>query len=229
MSDNAVKLRNEQMPAAPDNRNAFERVGDELMRGNAIIGDLLRFSKGDWLAGMNDEEIEDGRELVAVLPALVHGWVRWAASKPVEHIMGVLADGFVPPARSTLGYSDASGWEAGPSGKVRDPWQTTVYLPMVTLETDAVFTFTCNSDGGKRHAIGPLCKEYGARARQHPDELPIVKLGQDSYAHTDRSIGRVKYPVLPVTRWVKANKYTAAIANAAGQPVKLLEPQGGAQ
>jgi len=27
-----------------------------------------------------------------------------------------------------------------------------------------------------------------------------VKLHQDSYAHSDRSIGRVKYPELPIAR-----------------------------
>jgi hypothetical protein len=53
--------------------------------------------------------------------------------------------------------------------------------------------------------------------------LPIVKLHQDSYAHSDRSIGRVKYPELPIANWVKADKYVAAVADAAGRPLKLLE------
>ena len=63
----------------------------------------------------------------------------------------------------------------------------------------------------------------GSHIRQHPDELPVVKLQQDSYEHTDRSIGRVKYPELPVMRWVKAEKYLAAVAAVAGRPLKLLE------
>ena len=96
-------------------------------------------------------------------------------------------------------------------------------MPITSLDTETVFTFTTSSDGGKRHAIGPLSKEYGSHIRQHPDELPIVKLHQDSYLHSDRSIGRVKHPEMPIVRWVEADKYLAAVADVAGRPLKLLE------
>src|SRR5262249_19386905 len=145
-------------------------------------------------------------------------------NKPAEQIMGLLIEGFVPPARSTLGHDDQTLWEINAnSGKPRDPWQATIYMPMVSLNGEAVFTFSTGSDGGRRHAIGPLCREYGARIRQRPDEPPIVKLHQDSYAQSDRSIGRVKFPELPIVRWVKGDKYLAAIADVAGRPLKLLE------
>lgn len=136
--------------------------------------------------------------------------------------MGLVLEGFVPPARSTLGHDDQNTWEVS-NGKPRDPWQATIYMPMTSLDAANVFTFSTGSDGGRRHAIGPLCKEYGGRIRQHPDELPIVKLHQDSYLHSDRGIGRVKYPEFPVLRWVNAEKYVAAVADAAGRPLKLLE------
>jgi hypothetical protein len=220
---NAVKVQNQQVPAVPENRNVFECAGDALTQGSAIIGSMMKFSKGDWLAGPDGEEINDETELVAVVPGTVHGWVRWEDMRPAEQVMGLLIEGFVPPERSTLGHNDKSAWETDAAGKPRDPWQPTVYMPMVSIDGEAVFTFTTSSDGGRRHAIGPLCKEYGGHIRQHPDELPIVKLHQDSYAHSDRSIGRVKYPELPIIRWTKADKYLAAVANAAGRPLKLLE------
>jgi hypothetical protein len=207
------------------NRNVFECAGDAMTQGNVIVGGLLKFSKGDWLAGPDGEEIEGETELVAVVPGTIHGWVRWEDSKPTEQIMGAMIEGFVPPARSTLGYDDESKWEhsENANSEPRDPWQLTVYLPMVSLDGESVYTFSTGSDGGKRHAIGPLCRAYGGYVRQHPDELPVVKLDQDSYAHSDRSIGRVKYPELPIVRWVKADKYVAAVADAAGRPLKLLE------
>jgi hypothetical protein len=211
-----------QMPAVPEQRNVFERAGDEMDRGNAIIGVLLKFSKGDWLVGQDGNEIAH-EELVAVVPGMVHGWVRWEGNKPAEQIMGPLVESFVPPRRSTLGYDDQTLWELGANSKPRDPWQLTVYLPMCSLDATEVFTFATGSDGGKRHAIGPLCREYGAHIRQHPDELPVVRLDQDSYAHSDRSIGRVKYPTLPVLRWVAAADYVEALTAIAGRPVKLLE------
>lgn len=211
-----------QIPAAPVQKNVFERAGDEMDRGNVIVGTLLKFSKGDWLVGQDREEMARD-ELVAVVPGVVHGWVRWEDNKPAEQIMGPMVEGFAPPKRSTLGHDDESQWELGANGKPRDPWQVTVYLPMCSLDTTEVFTFATSSDGGKRHAIAPLCREYGTHIRAHPNELPVVKLDQDSYAHSDRSIGRVKYPTLPVLRWVAAKEYLGALANAAGRPVKLLE------
>ena len=211
-----------RFPTVPENRNVFETAGDAMTQGTAVIGDLLKFSKGDWLAGFDNEEMPNGTELVAVVPGIVHGQVRWEDNRPVEQIMGPMVEGFVPPARSTLGYDDKTKWEVS-GGKPRDPWSPTIYLPMVSIDATRVFTFSTNTDGGKRHAIGPLCKDYGSHVRQHPDELPIVRLDQGSYEHTDRSIGRVKYPEMPWVRWVKAEKYLAAISKAAGRPVKLLE------
>jgi hypothetical protein len=200
----------------------FETVGAAMTQSTAIIGSLLKFSKGDWLAGFESEEVPNGTELVAIVPGIVHGPQRWEDNRPVEQRMGPMIDGFVPPERSTLGYDDKSKWEVS-GGKPRDPWQVTIYLPMVTIDAATVYTFSTGTDGGRRHAIGPLCKDYGAHVRLHPDELPIIKLDQDSYEHTDRSIGRVKYPELPIMRWVKAEKYLAAVAKAAGRPTKLLE------
>lgn len=213
-----------KVPAVPGNRNVFECVGDALTQGSVIIGDLLKFSKGDWVAGRDSEKIADGTELVAVLPGMVDGWQRWEDNRPVEQIMGLLVEGFVPPERSTLShYNDKSAWAIDSKGDPRDPWQPTIYVPMTTIDATRVFTFTTSSDGGKRHAIGPLSKEYGSHIRQHPDELPIVKLHQDSYLHSDRSIGRVKHPEMPIVRWVEADKYLAAVADVAGRPLKLLE------
>jgi hypothetical protein len=224
MSKEVKVVQSEQVPTVPETRNVFECTGDAMTKSNGIIGSLLKFSKGDWLVGRDEEEIEDGTKFVAVVSAIVHGWVRWENNKPAEQIMGPLAEGFVPPARSTLGHNDESKWETDRSGgKPRDPWQMTIYLPMVSLDGESVYTFSTGTDGGKRYAIGPLCQEYGSHVRQHPDELPVVKLHQDSYAHSDRSIGRVKVPELPAVHWVKADKYVAALAAAAGQSLKLLE------
>jgi hypothetical protein len=213
-----------KLPTVPGSRNVFETAGDAMTQGGVIIGDLLKFTKGDWVAGRDNDIVANGTELVAVVNGTLQGLVRWEDNHPVEQVMGLLVEGYVPPERSTLGYNDKAKWEVdAKTGKPRDPWQPTVYMPMVTVNAEKVYTFTTSSDGGMRHAIGPLCKEYGGHIRQHPDELPVVKLAQDSYLHSDRTIGRVKYPEFPVARWVKAEKYLAAVAAVAGRSLKLLE------
>src|SRR6516162_5888258 len=114
-----------------------------MTQGGTIVGDLLKFSKGDWLAGRDDEKIADGTELVAILPGMVSGWQRWEDNRPVEQIMGLLIEGFVPPERSALSHNDKSTWaiDSG-NGKPRDPWQPTIYVPMVSVDATRVFTFT---------------------------------------------------------------------------------------
>jgi hypothetical protein len=187
-----------------------------------IVGALLKFSKGDYLVGPDGEDCQE-KELVAVISEMIHGWIRWEDNRPVEQVMGRVADGFVPPERSTLSHTDPSTWELDANGKRRDVWQRGAYLPMLTVDAQTVYTFTTSSDGGRRRAVGPLCGEYGQHIRQHPDELPIIGLEQDSYQHPDRSIGRVKYPLFPIKRWVKADKYIAALVAATGRSTRQIE------
>jgi hypothetical protein len=212
----------DKVPVVPG-KNPYE---DYAERSNTQmwLGALLKFTKGDYLVGRDGEECPE-TELVALMLGLLCGWIRWEDSFPAEHQMGLLMEGFVPPARATLGHHDEALWELDNTGKRRDPWQQGVYLPMVTVNGEVVYTFTTTSDGGRRRAIAPLCKEYGAHMREHPDELPVVGLGQDSYQHPDRSIGRVKYPLFPIKKWVKAEPYLAAVLTLTGKSLKLPPPK----
>ena len=192
-----------KVPVVPG-KNPYEDYAD---RSNTQmwLGALLKFNKGDYVVGRDGDECPE-TEMVALMLGLMCGWIRWEDNYPVEHRMGLLLEGYVPPARATLGYLDETQWEQQDSGKPRDPWQQTT------------------TDGGRRRAIGPLCAEYGKHMREHPDELPIIGLEQDSYMHPDRSIGRVKYPLFPVKKWVKADPYLAAVMTLTGKQLKLPLP-----
>jgi hypothetical protein len=142
-----VKIKTDQLPAVPT-KNPFEAYADGA-DSSTIIGALLKFSKGDWLVGRDGEECNE-KELVAVVTAMLHGWVRWADNRPAEQAMGLLAEGFVPPDRASLGHDDRSRWEVDGAGKPRDPWQLTVYMPMASLDGKSVYTFTTSSDADGR-------------------------------------------------------------------------------
>jgi hypothetical protein len=208
-----------KVPAMPG-KNPFEDYADRTDT-QMWLGALLKFTKGDYVVGRDGEECPE-KEMVALMLGLLCGWIRWQDNYPVEHVMGLLMEGYVPPARETLGHHDKTTWELGNQDKPRDPWQEGVYLPMISVNGEVVYTFTTTSDGGRRRAIAPLCREYGARIRQHPNELPIIGLEQDSYLHPDRTIGRVKYPLFPIKRWVKADPYLAAVMTLTGKSLKLL-------
>jgi hypothetical protein len=211
------KKKSAQVPATAG-KNVFEEFADRADRQMAV-GSLLKFVKGDFVVGRDEKCVE--KELVAIMPGLLHGWQRWEDSRPADHAMGLLIEGFVPPTRDVLGYRDETSWEIK-DGKPRDPWRLTIYLPMVTVNCESVLTFTTDSDGGRRRCMAPLSGEYGKHIRQHPDELPVIRLEQSSYQHPDRSRGRIKYPIFPVDRWVKAEPYSAAITAITGRSLPLL-------
>lgn len=199
-----VKKESENVELVPvSERNVFEQYGSQMSQSN-ITGQLLKFSKGDWLFGQDDEEMKAGTKLVANIPELMVGWIKWVDNKPVEQLMGRLADGFQPKRRSELGDNDDTTWEVDAQGKPRDPWQFTNYLlmkrPGKKAVDDELFTFTTSSRGGLG-ALGALCKTYGQEMRTKPDELPIVELDVNSYNHPNKDFGRIKVPVFNVVGW----------------------------
>src|SRR5262245_28199898 len=102
--------------------DAFAAYANAVAPRN-IIGTLLKFSKGDYLAGEEGAPVATGTVVTANVAELLVGWVRWAANKPTDHIMLRVADGKVVPKRADLGDLDQSKWEVDNHGEPRDPWQ----------------------------------------------------------------------------------------------------------
>jgi hypothetical protein len=169
-----------------------------------IIGSLLKFHQSfDWITGLDNDAVPLGTQLVAVMPALQVGFVKWVDNQPADQVMGAPAEGFRLPDRNTLGDNDETEWPADGKGEPRDPWQETAYLPMVDVKSKEVFTYSTGSWGG-RAAIGGLMKDYALRARQKPNDLPIVELGAGSKKSRDPTIGRYKIPTLKIVGWTDA-------------------------
>lgn len=184
--------------------NYFEDYGNRASN-RAIVGRLLKFSKGDWLAGEDAEEMERGYKLVAQMDTLSIGWIKWVDSKPEQQIMGLVVEGYQPPRRADLGDLDKGLWEVDvTSGQPRDPWQFSNYLICKEVgkkgDEENLYTMAASSRGGI-NAIGDLCKTYGKKMREMPDEYPVIALGVDSYEHSNKAFGRIKVPVLEVVAW----------------------------
>lgn len=190
---------------APLTINPFEQYGNQVSQRN-IVGRLLKFNKGDWLAGEDNEEIPIGKKLTCNMNELLVGWIRWMDNKPDQQIMGKVAEAYQAPKRNTLGDVDEALWEVGQDGKARDPWQFSNYMLMKEVGKKAsdatLYTFATSSRGGLG-MLGELCKVYGAEMRKRPDEWPIVELGKDSYDHPNKEFGRIKTPKMTVVGWEK--------------------------
>src|SRR5262249_24197401 len=138
----------------------------------------------------------------------------------IEQEMVFLADGHRPKRRSDLGDLDKENWEHD-DDEPKDPWQWTNYLVLRRVSDGAVFTFTTSTKGGI-DAIAELSKEYGKAMRQRPDQDPVIELDVGSYLHRDRSIGRVKYPVLnKIVGWVPKDSGDGSGGDAPSEPPQL--------
>lgn len=190
-------------------KNPFEMLAEQAER-NRLIGDRLKYAKGDWLSGKDDAEVARGTRVVVDIANMYHGWICWKDKKPVDARMGRVADYFIIPARDTLGDQDQSLWELNQDGKPSDPWNKTNQVVMKAEKGDQLYTYSTSSVGGFG-ALAKLSGEYGKRVRAKPNELPIVELETDSYAHKDKTRGRVKFPVFKVVGWVDRGALDTAL------------------
>jgi hypothetical protein len=187
-----------------------------------IIGSLMKFSKGDFLAGEDSKPIEVGTNVTANLDELLVGWICWKEGKPVEHRMVRIADGVTPARREELGDDDPTKWEVDTNnGQPKDPWQFANYLPLMTAD-GTLYTFTTSSRGGLG-AVGDLARRYAKHRRKHDDVFPLVALDVDSYKHQNKSYGIIKVPQFTPAGWESKNKFAEAMA-AAGLSVNEVAP-----
>jgi len=181
---------------AKQSDNPFADYADSATT-TSIVGKLLKFSKGDWLAGKDEDEVPAGTRFVANMGELLTGWQRWEDNKPTDMVMGKVMERFQAPRRNELGDMDREQWEVDGTGKERDPWQRTNYLLMKGANDGELYTFTTSSKGGL-DAVARLCKDYAPFMAQKPSEWPVIEIGHDSYAHPNKDFGRIKVPTFKI-------------------------------
>src|SRR5262245_47997006 len=81
---------------------------------------LLKFVRGKYWTG--NDEVPAGRDFVAHVHQVNHGWVKFDDRKVIEQRVGPVAKGFKPCSRDKLGDTDEAKWERDGNGTPRDPW-----------------------------------------------------------------------------------------------------------
>jgi hypothetical protein len=200
--------------------NPFE-VYANAVSPRTIVGKLLKFTKGDFIAGEGSEVVPETAEFTAIMDEALAGWVKWEDGKPTEHRMGRIADNYIPPRREELGDIDRAAWETFADGKARDPWQFANYLVLKRESEDELFTFVAGSRGSLG-AVGDLCRQYARHAKKHPEQYPVIRLmSSGTYEHRVKSYGRIAYPILCVVGWTP--KTDLDLATAAPPPDDLFD------
>ena len=189
--------------------NAFEQLGNSVSRDAMGVGAFMKFDRGDFPVGRDGELLPIGTRLVPVheLPgAVLAGLVGECAARARG---GLVVEGYTPPRRTDLGDTDQATWEIGSDGQPKDPWQFSNALPLASHDGKTFYTFVTSKGG--LSAIGELSKAHGRNLHVAPGTYPVIELSSGSYAHKDKSIGRVKYPMFPIIGWTEAAPFDATI------------------
>lgn len=195
----------------PAEKNPWERYADDV-QGNRIIGEMLKFSKGEWNVGRDMVEVKTGTRFIAGIDSMQIGWMKWEDGKPTDVRMGYLRDDFKVPRRAELPDSDREEWPLDDrNGAPRDPWQFSNRFILLDPKAKQLFTFPTQSAGGV-DACGNLAALYGKHVRAKPRELPVVALERTSYMHPNREYGKIYKPLFKLVGWVDRAAYDAALA-----------------
>jgi hypothetical protein len=188
----------DKLPAvAPATPNPWSQYGASASN---VTYEFLKFSKGEYLAGKDGFEIAIGTHMVVDMDSLEVGWIKWEDSRPVQRLLGRIADGFTAAKRDELGDTDKENWPLDDDDEPKDPWQFTNQVTMANTDGGAVYMFTTSSRGGL-NAIGVLSKAYGELLEQHSNDWPIIELNVGSYQHSNRAYGRIKFPIFDIVGW----------------------------
>ena len=189
---NEVAKTETQVPAIP---------GDPYAAYGATVNTdtpFLKFVKGQYKYGVDDEVLPLGTKLVPHMAELKVGFIKWKDGTPEDEAMVRIAEGKPIPQREDLGDDDRDAWETDPNGTPVDPWQEINTLRVKDPETGQEFVFTTGSRGGIG-AIGKLSTKYGRQRHKQVGKLPVIEIGSDSYRH--KQYGDVSYPTSDIVAW----------------------------
>lgn len=176
--------------------------------GNTLVGQRLKFSKGDWLYGPNSSEMKAGTKLIALADTIRAGYIKWIDNRPASVQMNLLAENPFVPKRETLGDTDQAQWEIGMNGTPDDPFKLTFEGVFRNPDDpEDLYTFATSSTGG-RNAMASLAKAYLSHRRMSPNEYPLVTLGVSSYKHSNKNYGIIKNPTFEIVEWVPVDHVT---------------------
>lgn len=154
---------------------------------------LLRLLKsGNWVYGMENEEVQAGSHWVVNVMSLAHGWACWvegvgnAKNELRGEIMVSMADPkpLRPAPISATDFNEQRSFEL----KCIDG-----------TDAGAEVLYKTTSVGGMREVDGLLAKVQVALASHPEHPCPVLTLDVDSYQHT--KWGQISTPVFSVETW----------------------------
>ena len=208
MTDNPT-IETSNLPAIPE--SSITAINSYLAQEDpqTTIGKLIKFSKGEFLKGLDAEIVPLGSLFTVACDMTLTGFIRWHDGKPIEHKLIRVASGDPPYRREELGFLDKEQWPKDANGEARDPWQQAIYVPVMDSEGE-ISTFTSGSVWGIK-SYHRLLRRYATHAARHPGFYPLVKLQTSSFKHSDKQIGKVFFPDFEPAGYVERTEFVEAL------------------
>jgi hypothetical protein len=158
-----------------------------------VDGEQMRFeSVGRYRAGEREIEIPLGTELVAIVPSLRAGWVRWRPGYE-EEIASDIRWGLIGD-REQLGDLNPACRKYSDRGWV--PFNTLLLMD----KSGNAYTFIATT-GAELHAIGRLSSIYGDAICIDKSVLPVVRLATRIEHH--RGMLKIHRPFFEIISWTR--------------------------
>ena len=188
---------------------ALSNIDAYLEATAAESAQYLQFAKGEWLAGVDEEEVEAGTEMVPNIAGITCGHVKWQDKVVVDEAMTPIVEGLFTP-REALGDLDKDLWDVDDDGVPRDPWTRTTKVPLKDPATGEEFIYSTSSRGGIG-AVGRLVSAIRKGQRQGNTGLPVIRLDVDDYKH--KTYGKVFVPKFSVVGFKSEAELTGGEAD----------------
>ena len=194
-----------------------EAYGKAASQGGLIVGELLKFNKGDWFIGKDEKPFETDTKMLFSIDNVLVGWQFWEDKRVTDSDLGLLIKGHQKKARSELSfYNEKDAWPRDDDGEPSDPWQfANILLFRETGKNGEYRTFITASKGGLS-SVGKFFVKVAEHLREAPDEIPIVKLDSDSYKHPKYS--RVHFPTFEIVGWTAKEDFGTPVPNDDDEP-----------
>ena len=176
------------------NTNKFSQAVTRMASSVGTDSTLLRFTKGEWLHGADDTEVEEGSRWALAPTSLRMGYC--AFDEDTRELLGEITARFDEPAVTLEGQPDYK-WKA----------MDVVQLACVSGEDKGVqVLWKCSSIGALRELARVLSEVDRRVTNNDAKVVPICELHSDHYNH--KKYKKVYTPKLEIVDWVTLDATT---------------------
>lgn len=199
MNDVVTSNGSKALAAFNGGANPFAQAAEDL---GVSEGVYLKFNgnTGDFTFGSDQDELQTGTELVAVMDSIARGWICWNDSEVIDEVMVSILDGQPPSEKELEDHS--------PYASDDDGWSEQIRIVFKDVESGETYTFKTSSRAAMR-AVGSLMKDYSRQFKNHPDELPVVEIGSTSYIPKEKKHGKKHAPTFKIVSWMHVEEVEA--------------------